>query len=402
MRPHFEHITRRQMLIGSGAIVTGLSQSRLTWGLVPTGGQNADDPTGHGDKDLIFRTTDPRNAEPELAALIQSWMTPTKYFYVRSHAPNPVIEAESYRLTVEGLVERPLSLSLSDLKGFPEHTVTATLTCAGNRRAEFNKEGQVGGVQWEAGAIGNATWTGVALEDVLRQAGLKPGARHVWFDGLDQVPHDDGIIPFGASIPLGKVTDEGPLGALLVTKMNGLPLTADHGFPLRTIVPGYIGARSVKWLGKVTVSDTTSPNHFLATAYKLVRETDDIDWAEAGPIYRYLINAAIGSIEENVQLESGPLDVRGYVLPSGILGARIRRVFVSTDAGETWTPAELTGQDQDYCWQLWQARVDVTQDTSELIVRAADDQGGFMPARVPWNAKGYMQNSWFRIPVSVG
>jgi sulfite oxidase len=355
---------------------------------------------GQDDQALNFLTTDPRNAEPELAKLVESWLTPTRHFYVRSHAPNPRIDAGTFRLSVEGLVDRPLSLSLGELSAYPEHTVTATLTCAGNRRVEFNKEAPVGGVQWGAGAIGNATWTGIALSDVLNRAGLKSSAAHIWFDGLDQVPEGDGVIPFGASIPVGKAMGEGLLGALLVSKMNGQPLSADHGFPLRAIVPGYIGARSVKWLGKITAADRPSPNHYQADAYKLVRQANAIDWAEAGPIYRYPINAAIASLAAGVQLKPGPLKVAGYVLPSGLLGARVQRVFVSADSGRSWTRAELTGQDQDYCWQLWQAQLEITRDTRELIVRATDDQGGFMPARIPWNAKGYLQNAWHRLPVS--
>ena len=102
-------------------------------------------------KDLIFRTKDPRNGEPQLSKLVQSWLTPTQHFYVRSHAPNPVIKPDAFQLTVEGKVRKPLTLSLHDLKQFAERQTVATLTCAGNRRTEFNAKGKVGGVQWEAG-----------------------------------------------------------------------------------------------------------------------------------------------------------------------------------------------------------------------------------------------------------
>ena len=387
-------LSRREMVFASGVLVTGLAQGSTT--------AAQDAPPTDAEKDLIFRTTDPRNAEPELNKLIASWITPTKHFYVRSHAANPVIDTSSFRLTVEGLVDRPLSLSLEELKAHPEHSFTATLTCAGNRRAEFNKEAAVGGVQWEAGAIGNANWTGVALADVLKQAGVQAAAQHVWFEGLDEIPHEQEIIPFGASIPIEKaVNTAGEIGALLAYGMNGKPLTSDHGAPLRTIVPGYIGARSVKWLGRIIVSDRTSPNHFLATAYKLVRDTQAIDWSEAGPIYRYPINVALGSLEPNAQVAAGPLQLSGYVLPSGLLGARVKQVFVSSDSGKSWTPAELSGGEEDYCWQLWKATLNVDKTTSELVVRASDTAGGFTPARVPWNAKGYLQNSWYRLPIQV-
>lgn len=386
-----KQLSRREMILASGVIVTGLAECRTA------SAQSADE-----QKDLIFRTTEPRNAEPELNKLIASWLTPTKHFYVRSHAPNPKVDVAKYRVQIDGLVDRPASLSLDELKRNPEHTVTATLTCAGNRRKEFNAEGEVGGVQWEAGAIGNATWTGVTLADVLKQVGVQPAAKHVWFEGLDQIPKGDDVITFGASIPIEKAMGSNDdLGALLVYKMNGETLAPDHGYPLRTVVPGYIGARSVKWLSKIVVSDRTSPNHYLATAYKIVKDTSPLDWSEAGPIYRYPINAAIGSIEENAQLKAGKIQLSGYVLPSGILGTRVAKVLVSTDAGKSWKQAELTGEDQEFCWQLWTADVNVTQGTEELIVRALDSSGGFMPARVPWNAKGYLQNSWYRLPVTV-
>ncbi len=385
------HLSRREMLLTSGLIVTGLSQPSL--------GQNPG-----SEKDLVFRTTDPNNAEPALQRLVESWITPTKYFYVRSHAPNPLINASDFRLSIEGMIRRPLTLSLAQLKRFAEHSITATLTCAGNRRNEFNREGNVGGVQWEAGAIGNAKWAGIALADVLKHAEVLESAKHVWFEGLDQIEKGDAIIPFGGSVPIEKAmlpvsnTQTHP-GVLLAYTMNGKPLTADHGYPLRTVVPGYIGARSVKWLGKIVVSDRPSPNHYVATAYKIVKKTQAIDWSEAGPIYRYPINAAIASPNPNAVVAPGALTLTGYVLPSGILGSRVKRVLVSTDSGKSWTSAELTGQDNDYCWQLWKANVQVTGDTTELIVRATDNRGGFMPARVPWNAKGYLQNSWYRLPI---
>ena len=134
------------------------------------------------------------------------------------------------------------------------------------------------------------------------------GELRAYFDELvtpeviDEIPKSGKIIPFGASIPIEKaMSDEASVGALLAYEMNGKSLTADHGFPLRTVVPGYIGARSVKWIGKIVVSDKTSPNHYLANAYKIVRNTDAIDWTEAGPIYRFPINGAVASHNENAQ-----------------------------------------------------------------------------------------------------
>ena len=357
------------------------------------------DPLG---KELIFRTTDPRNGEPSLDKLVQSWITPVKHFYVRSHAPNPKIDQGQYRLSVEGLVRKPTTFSFDALTNLTQHTITATLTCAGNRRAEFNKEAKVGGVQWGPGAIGNATWTGVALADVLKQAEVLENAKHVWFEGLDEIKKGGGIIPFGGSIPIQKALIEGATpGALLAHKMNGQPLSPDHGYPMRTIVPGYVGARSVKWLGKIVVSDKPSPNHYLATAYKIVNKTDPIDWTESGPIYRFPINGAIAMPESGAQVAAGTIELSGYTLPTGRAGSKITKVLISADNGKNWKPAKLTGDASDYCWQLWKGKIDVTPETKKLVLKAHDSSGAFMPGRVPWNAKGYLQNSWYQLPIQV-
>lgn len=389
---HFE-ISRRGLLTAA----SGVAVTSIKWPvkLVAQHG-------GGQEKDLIFRSSNPRNAEPELSKLVQSWITPTKHFYIRSHAPNPKIDTERYRLTVDGLVRQPLTLNLADLSRWPRHEVTATLTCAGNRRSEFNSEGKVGGVQWEAGAIGNANWSGISLADVLKKAEVLAGAKHVWFEGQDEIERKDGVIPFGGSVPIEKAMLTGKVpGALLADRMNGEDLTPDHGYPLRTLVPGYIGARSVKWLGKITVSDKPSPNHYLATAYKIVQKTDPIDWTESGPIYRFPINGAIATPRAKALVPAGLINVSGYVLPTGRLDVTTQRVQISSDNGTSWQPTTLLGKGVDYCWQLWSAKVRITPQTKKLLLRAFDSSGGFMPQRVPWNAKGYLQNSWYELPIEV-
>ena len=344
---------------------------------------------------LIYHTSDISNAEPVLSELVKSWMTPTDAFYIRSHAPIPKIDHGSFRLKVEGLVEKPFSLSLQQLADLPQANIVATLTCAGNRRSEHIAIKPVKGVPWKEGAIGNAQWSGAKLSDVLRMAGIKAEAKHVWFEGLDQIQRSNGIIPFGASIPLNKAMSDSEKmpGTILATGMNGEPLNGDHGSPLRTVVPGYIGARSVKWLGKIVVSDRPSPNHYVATAYKIVEDGTPLEWSEQGPIYRMPLNSAICSQVK----KSKSLIVAGYALPQGRPGTSIRKVEVSPDKGRNWIEARITSQSQEFCWVLWTAAIPSRNAGDDLMVRATDSRGSIQPEQVNWNSKGYLFNSWHKV-----
>jgi sulfite oxidase len=349
----------------------------------------------------IVHSREPMNSEPVLTELVKSWVTPVESFFIRSHGNTPRVEATSYRLSVEGLVEHPLSLSLAELSSFAQQAITATLTCAGNRRAEHSRIKPVKGVQWREGAIGNAHWSGTKLSDLLRTAGLRDSAKHVWFDGLDRIEEGGHAFAFGGSIPIEKALDDrdGMPGALVVTTMNGQPLTPDHGFPVRMVVPGYIGARSVKWLHRIVVSDRPSPNHYVADVYKLVDDGNALEVAETAPIYRMPLNAAICTPTEGATIPIGRTKITGYALPPGIPGVVISRVEVSADGGSTWINAHLQEPSQAFCWRLWSADVPIIATTKELIVRATDSRGEVQPETVRWNLKGYLFNAWHRVGV---
>ncbi len=347
---------------------------------------------------LLVHSKAPMNAEPPLPDLVKSWITPVESFFIRSHGNTPELKADSFRLSVEGLVEKPLPLSLADLKQFEQHSVTATLTCAGNRRSEHSRIKAVKGVQWREGAIGNANWSGARLSDLLKKAGVRESAKHVWFEGLDSVEDGGKAFAFGGSIPLEKALldrDTSP-GALLATMMNDKPLTADHGFPVRAVVPGYIGARSVKWLSKIVLADRPSPNHFVADVYKLVDTGDLLEVAENAPIYRMPLNSAICTLTA----KSERVEVTGYVLPPGVPGVSIRKVEISADEGQSWIEAKLTSPAADFCWQLWSADIAIKSTTRALIVRATDSRGETQPQMPRWNAKGYLFNGWHRVPLN--
>jgi sulfite oxidase len=359
---------------------------------------------------LLVRSENPFNAEPPLADLVAEEVTPTEQFFIRSHGPTPKVDAKSYSLSVEGLVNKPLTLSLDEVQAkFAPHTLTASLTCAGNRRVEMARLKPISGVQWDAGAIGNATWTGAALAEILKAAGIQPGAKHVWFEGLDPIPEKDGSeAPFGGSIPLDRALGTTPPqgagakpapGAIVAYAMNDAPLTADHGYPLRTVVPGFIGARSVKWLAKIVVSDRTSPNHYVAEAYKVVTEGTAEEVARAEPIYEMPLNSAICLPAAGAKVAAGLVHVAGYALPSGKPGATIRGVELSTDGGKTWHDAKLRGEEIPGCWRLWEVRPTITPGKHTLVVRATDSTGQVQPREFPWNLKGYLYSAWHRCEV---
>lgn len=393
-KPHpfsSDHLhTRRAWLQGAALAAAGIAwpgASRPVWGQ-KTGPQ----------KQLIARTENPYNAEPALPELVRTYVTPWDRFFVRSHGTTPKLDLNAYRLKIEGLVDQPREFALGELlQKFPAAFTQATLTCAGNRRAEFAAayKQKVPGVSWDAGAIGHAAWSGVRLADVLKSVGVREGAKHVWFEGLDEVIDGDHKIPFGGSIPLDHVLGEVPVAyqPLLASHMNGAALTVEHGAPLRTVVPGYIGARSVKWLGKLVVSAEPSTNHFLADAYKLITTTSPAELAQAAPLYEQAQNAIIA--EHKVTGAQAAL--RGFALPSGAWGRTIQRVELTLDDGATWQPAKLESPARPGAWVLWSATVELPQGASAVAVRSIDDQGQAQPKTMAWNLKGYQYNAWHRV-----
>lgn len=355
---------------------------------------------------LDIKTEKPLNAETPLSVLGENWITPLESFYVRCNGSIPKLTARDFTLTVEGLVEKPLSLKVGELiERFPMVKTTATLTCAGNRRIEFAATTKkASGLQWVSGAMSNGEWQGIRLSDVLKLVGVKPGAKHVWFDGLDEVVEKIETISFGGSIPLEKAmadTATAP-GAMLATHMNGRVLLPEHGFPLRSVVPGFVGSRSVKWLGRITVSDRPSPNRFVNSSYKIVTEDSQAAFDAVTPLYEQCINSMITSPAEGAKVSGDRLIVKGFAMPSGHTGRSIKLVEVSTDSGQSWQPAKFTSPVRDFCWVLWSAEIALTRTTTTMLVRATDSSGETQPQTMPWNAKGYQYNAWHKVIVKHG
>ncbi|MDP8929609.1 MAG: molybdopterin-dependent oxidoreductase, partial [Actinomycetota bacterium] len=246
--------------------------------------------------DLFVYQEAPLNAGAPLGRLVDHLVTPTPMVYVRDHAAVPGVDAESHRLRVDGLVQRPLELSLGVLSArFERVEVVAALCCAGNRRRELMEVADIPlEISWGVDAVSNVRWSGWRLRDVLLAAGLCSEVRHVAFAGLDHVHHADGRVEeFGGSIPLAKALGH---EVLIADEMNGEPLPPVHGFPLRMVVPGYIGARSVKWLARVEARAHTSPNYYQQRAYRLFPpevRADAVRWEQGMMLGELAVNSAI-------------------------------------------------------------------------------------------------------------
>ena len=348
--------------------------------------------------DLVVHTEEPFNAETGLASLTDP-VTDTDAFYVRGHGPVPEIDARAWRLLVGGLVQRELSLSLETLReAFRERSVTATLQCAGNRRAGLIAIRDIPGeAPWGPGATGTATWTGVALADVLALAGPKLDASDVGFEGADLSSEVDPVQRFGGSIPLDKAARS---EVLLAWAMNGEPLRAVHGAPLRVVVPGYIGARSVKWLERIELRSEPWPGYFQHVVYRLL-PADGTPGPGAGmPLGLVALNSDVLYPRDGQTVAAGPVEVHGYAFAGG--DRYVSRVDVSTDDGATWTQASLLEDLGRWAWRQWRITLDLPAGEHELLVRAWDSSAATQPEdeAALWNPKGYVNNARPRIRVT--
>src|SRR5213596_1484809 len=238
---------------------------------------------------MITREKEPPNLEMPFSAL-ESFVTPNERFYIRCHFPIPKINERDWRLRVGGKVARPFEVIIDDLRQMPTQTITATLECAGNSRVFVVPK--VKGVQWELGAVGNAEWTGVRLCDVLQRAGIANEAREIILEGADngtiaEAPLSAGKINFARSLPVEKALDD----VLLAHSMNGQPLAAAHGFPLRAIVPGWYAMASIKWLRRIIVSDQPFNGYYQTLDYAFWKRRGDI--ARLVPLSEMQIKAEI-------------------------------------------------------------------------------------------------------------
>ncbi|MCH9728255.1 MAG: sulfite oxidase [Actinomycetia bacterium] len=318
-------------------------------------------------------------------------LTPTGRFFIRSHAPAPHVDSATWNLRIEGDgLKRPLTYGYEDLwKRFPLTSMVRTIECAGNRRVLLGEElGRTfEGTQWGRGAIGTAEWTGVRLRDLLEPAEISCGAVDVMAESLDATRTR-------RPLPLTKALADDTIVALA---MNGEILPPDHGFPARLVVSGWLGAASIKWLGRIEVSQEALSSPWTTVDYVLIGP----DYPAVPPARGSVINAlTVSSLVElpwPARLESEPQVIRGRAYAGE---NRVTRVEYRIDDGE-WQDARLTSTALPGVWVRWEFDWDPEPGDRLVRVRATDDQGRSQPDTTPWNELGYLHESVLAHPVRV-
>lgn len=333
----------------------------------------------------------PENSEMPLDS-VRGWVTSNRLFFVRNHFDVPFLDRSTWRLRVEGLVGQARAWTWEELTALPERSVFATVECAGNGRS-FLRE-RAPGVQWGAGAIGHAEWTGVPMHVVLEQSGIQPGATEVLFEGCDQGTEPDHPEPmhFARSLPLAKALHP---DTLLAYRMNGEWLSPSHGYPLRLFVPGWYGVASVKWLQRIEVRDRFYPGYYQTTKYTIQEQTaEGLKTVVLGPM---AVKSEIVRPAAGATLAIGTSRVFGTAWAGE---ESVTRVEVSTDGGLSWSPAQLIGPRAPYCWTLWEYLWEVARPGSyTLMARAFSEGGRTQPLEYDPLYHGYMIH--FSRPVAV-
>jgi DMSO/TMAO reductase YedYZ molybdopterin-dependent catalytic subunit len=372
------------------ALAAGVAGPMLTW---------AADSSGisvPGKEGMIVRSF--RFVDLEMPVeLMTEWITPVKHFYVRNHMFEPAkIDATTWKLTIGGEVDKPLTLTLADLQKVPIHSVTNAMECAGNGRSLQNPK--VPGIQWGKGAVGNAKFSGPSLKLLLEKAGVKDTGKHVMFRGLDEVPGK--VPPFVRSIPIEKAIDA---DTLIATHMNDAPLTAHHGYPARAVTPGWAGAASCKWLTEITVLDKPAEGNFMSPGYRLpntpVKPGEAVKPEDTHSVTGLTVKSLIAGPSDGAKLKPGKQEIKGVAWAGE---ADITKVEISTDGGASWNLAELGKDHAKYAWRLWSYSWKPAKSGDYVILsRATDSQGRVQPDAAVWNPSGYLYNAYDQVKVYV-
>jgi len=348
-------------------------------------------------RDMIVRSTRPEDLEMPLSGF-SDYITPIEHFFVRTHVYVPTVNLADWRLKVDGEVGKPLTLTIDDLKKMPSTELVAVVECAGNGRSLY--EPPVAGAQWTYGSVGNARWRGIRLADLLKQAGIKPSAVEVLFDGADEPIGK--MQDFRRSITAKKALNP---NTLLAYEMNGETLPVKHGFPLRVIAPGWASDSWVKWLTSITVLDKEFDGFWMKNAYRRpdhpVAPGTALTPEQMVPVTSLKVKSVIASPVDRAVLPPGkPVTIRG-VAWSGDAGP-VASVDLSVDGGRSWRPAQLGREKSQFGWRQWEfAWTPNREEYYNIMARAKDTAGNSQPLVEEWNPSGYGYNVVQSVGVSV-
>lgn len=349
--------------------------------------------------EMILLTDRPPQLETPLR-IFREDITPNEYFFVRWHLSQILtkIDIDTFKLYIGGAVDKPLALSMNDLKTkFTPDSVIALAICAGNSRSTFDPK--VPGSQWCNGAMGNAKWKGVKLKDILAMAGVKNGAIEVTFQGLDKGPLPD-VPVFVKSLDINHAID----GEVMVAyEMNGQPIPMLNGYPLKLVVPGWYATYWVGSLANINAVTDTFKGYWMKTAYRLPstggNESPDSLSKSTVPVTGINLHSIF--VEPDT---SETVTANKQCLVEGLAfndGTGIRKVELSFDDGKTWTETKLNPELGKYSWRRWKYDWTPTaKGAYHLKVRATDNIGHTQTDK-QWNRSGYARGFIERLEVNV-
>ena len=388
-------LDRRELMKRAGmtALATGFGSARaLALETVTLPFDNGERPLVNypQKRPMIGQTSRPPQLETPFRIFNEGPITPNNAFFVRYHLSDlPFdIDPDKFTLEVKGKVDRPLKLSLQEIRKLRAVELVAVNQCSGNSRGFFNP--RVAGGQLGNGAMGNARWRGVPLKTILDMAGVQTGAKQVTFNGMDG-PVSDRTPDFVKALDVDHARDG---EVMLAYGMNGEELPFLNGFPLRLVVPGYYGTYWVKHLNEITVIDTVFDGFWMKSAYRI--PDTPCNCVEPGttpaatiPINRFNVRSFITSVSDGAKVKLGRIRLKGIAFDGG---TGIKEVAVSTDDGRNWMPARLGKDLGKYSFRQWILPVKLAAGTHDLRVRATNHAGETQPMEVRWNPAGYLRN----------
>jgi DMSO/TMAO reductase YedYZ molybdopterin-dependent catalytic subunit len=322
----------------------------------------------------------------------RGYIVPNEMFFVRDHSRTArITDVQSWRLRVGGnAISNPREFTYDEILAMPSVTVTRFIECAGNGRSFFEQTygKRAQGGQWKFGAIGVADWTGVPLREVLDRVGLQRTAVDVMPEGLDE-------LHVRRPMPVAKALAD---DTLLVYAMNGQTLPQDHGYPMRVLVPGWVGVANIKWLGRIEVSNTPLWSAWNTESYVLLGPGYKPHPPAQGPVISNQTVKSAFELPWDGQVQGGLRLLRGR---SWSGHGKIRSVDVSLDRGVTWQHARLREPNIGLAWVRWDIDWNATPGSYSLRARATDDRGNVQPAATPWNDQGYLYGGIVGHPITV-